>query len=458
MSKKNGRILIVDDDTDVLTAASLLLKQHFNEVITERNPEQIPQHLASDQIDVIVLDMNFKSTVNTGNEGFFWLQRILKADPSAVVVMFTAYGDVEMAVRAVKEGAVDFVLKPWHNEKFLSTLTAAMKLSEARKKIDVLKSKQRRLQSDSDQPYREIIGRSRAMLDVFATIDKVAATDANVLILGENGTGKDLIARAIHKKSLRADDVFIAVDLGSIAESLFESEMFGHKKGAFTDARDDRKGRFEVADGGTIFLDEIGNLNLPQQAKLLSVLQNREITPVGANAPVAVDFRLICATNVALGSLVEKKQFRQDLYYRIKTVEIYLPPLRDRAEDIPPLAEHFMRHFARKYQKPLAGIHPKTMDRLMNHHWPGNIRELQHFIERAVILCDGPELITDGLDAYADKDAALNGVPTTFNLDELEKLTIRKVLDRHKGNISSASKELGLTRASLYRRMEKYGL
>ncbi len=361
MEEKLGKILIVDDDPDVLTAARLLLKQHSSLVHTERDPALLPGLLRNETYNILLLDMNFTRDVSSGREGFFWLDRILEIDPSSVVVLITAYGDVEMAVRAIKAGASDFILKPWQNERLLATLMAAMAIRRSRLEVENLRSRQQVLSSDLDHGFQEFVGSSRSMQAVFGTIQKVARTDANVLILGENGTGKELVARELHRQSARAREVFFSVDMGALSETLAESELFGHVKGAFTDAREDRAGRFEIASGGTLFLDEVGNLPVSLQSKLLAVLQNREVTRVGSNKPRPIDIRLISATNVPLDVLVEQKAFRQDLLYRLNTVEISLPPLRERVEDIPLLVDHFLSIYSRKYQKSLSGVAPATM-------------------------------------------------------------------------------------------------
>ncbi|MBX7152046.1 sigma-54 dependent transcriptional regulator [bacterium] len=458
MLPKSTKILVIDDDEDVLLAARLFLKQHVSVVQTEKNPEQIPVLLKNENYDVILLDMNFTRDVSSGYEGFFWLNKILELDPRAVVILITAYGDVEMAVRAIKEGAMDFVLKPWQNEKLLATLSAAMNLRQSRLEAENLRSRQELLSAELDQPFHDIIGRAGAMLQVFSTIQKVAKTDANVLILGENGTGKELIARALHRQSLRAKEVFITVDMGAISETLFESELFGHVKGAFTDAKEDRAGRFEIASGGTLFLDEIGNLSLPMQAKLLTVLQNREVTRIGSNKSFPIDIRLICATNLPIHAMVGEKKFRQDLLYRINTVEIALPPLRDRADDLPALAEHFIALYCKKYQKSSKSLHVAALKKLEKYSWPGNVRELQHTIERAVIMSESPLLQQDDFLLTASHGKAEGLMIDDYNLEEIEKALIRKALSKHGGNVSHAAKDLGLTRTSLYRRLEKYGL
>lgn len=457
---KQGKILIVDDNEDLLKAAKMFLKRHMGQVDIEKNPEAIPALMNNDNYDVILLDMNFTKDVSSGSEGYFWLEKILQIDPSAVVVLITAYGDVQMAVKAIKAGATDFVLKPWENEKLLATLFSAMRLRESRDEIHTLRIKNQEFNQVQNEKYADIIGTSPSMQKIFQTIDRVAHTDANVLILGENGTGKELIARAIHRNSPRKNESFVSVDLGSITETLFESELFGHKKGAFTDAKEDRPGRFEMAHGGTLFLDEIGNLSLPLQAKLLTVLQNRKVSRVGSNKETPIDIRLICATNMPLYDMVKENRFRQDLLYRINTIEMEIPSLRDRMEDIPILASHFLRQYAGKYSKSISKISEGAMARMHKHPWPGNIRELQHSLERAIILSNSSVLqpedfnFTVGTSKETDQNLSLD----QYNLDEVEKLLIRKVLKKYNGNITQAASELGLTRSSLYRRLEKHGL
>lgn len=457
---KRGKILIVDDNEDLLKAAKMYLKRYFAQVDIEKNPEAIPALLGNDDYDVILLDMNFTKDVSSGSEGYYWLEKILQIDPSAVVVLITAYGDVQMAVKAIKAGATDFVLKPWENEKLLATLYSSMKLRETRDEVESLKIKNQEINQAINNKYLDIIGQSPAMQRIFQTIDRVAHTDANVLILGENGTGKELVARAIHRNSRRGQETFASVDLGSITETLFESELFGHKRGSFTDAKEDRPGRFELANKGTLFLDEIGNLSMPLQAKLLTVLQNRKVSRVGSNKDTPIDIRLICATNMPLYDMVKENRFRQDLLYRINTIEIEIPSLRDRMEDIPLLSAHFLKHYAEKYGKNISKISEAAMARMNKHPWPGNIRELQHALERAVILSNSavlqPEDFTFNTPAGKETEQPLN--LDQFNLDEVEKLLIRKVLKKYNGNITQAAAELGLTRSSLYRRLEKHGL
>ena len=458
IDKKLGNILIVDDDEDILLAAKMLLKRHAKKVIIEKNPKKIPFLLNNDTYDVILLDMNFVEDTTTGKEGIYWLKEIIQRDPQAVVIMITAFGGVELAVEALKEGATDFVLKPWQNEKLIATISAAAQLHSSRKEVNTLKQAKQTLVRDLEQPFGDMLGESAGMKNVKGIIQKVAKTDANILILGENGTGKELVARALHKQSARTSKDFIGVDMGAIAETLFESELFGHKKGAFTDAKEDRIGRFEIANKGTLFLDEIGNLPLNLQAKLLAVLQNRQVVPLGSSRAVPIDIRLICATNMPIQEMIENKEFRQDLLYRINTVEIYLPPLRERGEDIPLLARHFLKSYGRKYKRLDKKISSAALTKLQRYHWPGNVRELQHAIERAVIMSDEALIQPDDFFFLNQKSPNDNAQVNTLNLDEMEKTVIEKALQKYNGNISKAAKELGLTRASLYRRLEKYGI
>lgn len=458
MERSAGRVLIVDDNEDILLAAKLLLKPHTDFVQTEKNPENIPELIKSDNFDVIFLDMNFTQDMTSGQEGFFWLKEIFKYDPSAIVILITAYGDIDTAVRAVKEGATDFVLKPWQNEKFLTTYSAALKLRSSRLETDSLRLRQKLMFDDLNKKFPELIGTSPAMRNIFHTIEKVASTDANVLILGENGTGKELVAHALHKQSKRSGEPFINVDMGAITKSLFESELFGHVKGAFTDAKEDRPGRFEIASGGTLFLDEVGNIPPELQSKLLTVLQNRSAARVGSNKSKPFDIRLICATNMPIYQMVSEQKFRQDLLYRINTIEITLPPLRERKEDIPVLTEHFLTMYTKKYNKVNLSINEKTIGKLINYNWPGNIRELQHAIERTVILCENDELQPSDFFFQGAINQEEKFILDNYNLEEVEKMVIKKVIADNEGNITKAAKELGLTRTSLYRRMEKYGL
>ncbi|MEI7597246.1 MAG: sigma-54 dependent transcriptional regulator [Bacteroidota bacterium] len=457
MEKVDAKILLVDDDEDVLLAAKMFLRQHVKTIHTETNPEKISSLVKTENYDVIFLDMNFTIDATSGKEGFFWLNKILEIDPTAVIILMTAYGDIELAVQAIKEGATNFILKPWDNKKLLATLTTAIQHKFTKVENENLRNKQKLLILDSDQQFTTLIGNSPAMQKVMATVEKVGRTDANILILGENGTGKELIARAIHRASPRNSEIFVNVDLGAITESLFESELFGYKKGAFTDAKEDRAGRFEVANNGSLFLDEIGNLTVNLQSKLLSVLQSRKVTRLGSSKEISVDIRLICATNMPLYEMVTQQKFRQDLLYRINTVELHLPPLRERIEDIPLLANHFLEVYCKKYKFPLKRLNESTMRRIEKHSWPGNIRELQHSIERAVIMSDSDVLQPTDFFMNQTEQTEIEDENAT-NITDVERGLIRKVIEKHGGNISKAAKELGLTRASLYRRIEKYDL
>ncbi|WP_224998688.1 sigma-54 dependent transcriptional regulator [Cesiribacter sp. SM1] len=451
MQLKNASILVVDDDTDVLTAVRLLLKPHVKEIIPEKNPEHIRSLLQQRAFDVILLDMNFASSINTGNEGLYWLRKIKELKSEAAVIMITAYGDIDLAIRSLKEGAYDFVVKPWHNEKLMTTLQEAVSPKG--------KSAGSAAAGNGQSATSELLGESEAMQDTLYKMRKVAPTDANILILGENGTGKELIAKAIHQHSLRADKPFVKVDVGALTESLFESELFGHKKGAFTDAREDRPGRFEAANGGTIFLDEIGNISLQQQSKLLSVLQNRQVIRVGANEPIPVDVRLLCATNVSLADLANEARFRKDLIYRINTVELMVPPLRRRGKDVLLLANHFIEVYASKYMKAAPELSKAAVDKLVGYHYPGNVRELQYAIERAVIMADDHVLdARDIIFSPIESAPAEAALLQETNLEELEKATILRVIEKSGGNLSKAAKELGITRTALYRRLSKYDL
>lgn len=459
MGKIKSRLLVIDDDTDILLAAKMFLRQHFAFVHTEKNPHHIPDLLKSESYDVILLDMNFSRDATSGKEGFYWLNVILENDPAATVIFITGYGDIELAVQGIKEGATNFILKPWDNKKLLATIEASLRIRQSKVELESLRSTQKVLIADQDQSYSDLVGNSQAMKKVMNIAYKVAKTDANVLILGENGTGKEVVARAIHRASQRHKQVFIPVDLGAITESLFESELFGYKKGAFTDAKEDRAGRFEVANKGSIFLDELGNLTHSLQSKLLSVLQSRKVVRLGSSKEIPIDVRLISATNMPLYQMVSEGKFRQDLLYRINTVEISLPPLRERIEDIEPLVEHYLNVYCKKYKISKKRINAGTLKRLQKHDWPGNIRELQHAVERAVILSESTVLephdffVLDSTTSVEDDFS-----PENMKLEEVEKILIRKVIDKHGGNISRAAKELGLTRASLYRRIEKHGI
>lgn len=448
MVLKKAQILVIDDDADVLTAMRLLLKPLVKEIVIEKNPGNINLQIESKKFDLIILDMNFNGLVNTGNEGIFWLNKIKKASPETAVILMTAYADIDLAIRGLKEGASDFLVKPWKNEKIINTITSILK-SE--------KSPQKRKDNFSSA-HLPIVGKSDVMEDVFLKLQKVGPTDANVLILGENGTGKDLIARALHESSNRRNKPFVKVDVGALSASLFESELFGYRKGAFTGANEDRKGRFETANGGTLFLDEIGNISLGQQVRLLTVLQNRQVTPLGSNESIPIDIRLVCATNEAPDILADEKRFRKDLIYRINTVDITVPPLRDRGSDITLLTKHFVSVYEEKYNKGPFEFDNGFIKKIKNHSFPGNVRELQYILERAVIMTDGTMLYADDLVFSSIERPVEKSAPTTLNLDDLEKNAILTVLDKHKGNISKSAKELGITRAALYRRLDKYEL
>lgn len=455
---KKGTILIIDDEEDILFSLKFLLKQHFASVFTDQNPYQLPRLLRQHEPDVIILDMNFGKGRDSGAEGLEWLKKIKELAPAIPVVTMTAYSDVNIAVEALKAGAQDFIEKPWRNEKMLATIQSVYAHSVSEKKVERLEHAQQALTESIDQRFTEMVGNSAEMQKVFNTIDKVAETDAHILVLGENGTGKELIARALHRKSSRADQVFIPVDMGAIPESLFESELFGHKKGAFTGAHQDRIGRFEAASGGTLFLDEIGNLSMASQSKLLHALQMHEIIPVGSNKPVKIDIRLICATNMPLYQMVDEQKLRQDLLYRINTVEIQLPPLRVRKSDIVPLANHYLAMYRKKYQKTSLDFSREALDKLYNYQWPGNVRELKHIIERTVIMGEKPVISAEDIILTSPKPLAKNKIDKVATIDEMEENLIREVMRKYNGNISKAATELGLTRTSLYRRLEKYGI
>lgn len=445
---KHSRILIIDDDPDVLTAVKLLLKREVNEVIADKNPENIPAILSRQPVDLVLLDMNFKSAINTGNEGLYWLNRVKALRPDLPVIMITAYGAIDLAVNSLKQGATDFIVKPWQNEHLLKVIG------------DILTKKQGKRKEEIPTVNSNLIGESDVMKHLLYKISKIAPTDANILILGENGTGKDVIADTIHRESRRALMPYVKVDVGALTDTLFESELFGHKKGAYTDAREDRVGRFEAADKGTLFLDEIGNISLQQQAKLLSVLQNRQVIPLGSNTPTNVDIRLLCATNVPLAVLANENRFRKDLIYRINTVEVQVPPLRERGNDILLLARHFMEKYATKYAKQIPDLEKKTEEKLLRYHYPGNVRELQYSIERATIMAEGGALTPEDVifSPIEQRSSGGSAEQDEYNLTEMEKNTIMKVIEKHNGNISKASQELGLTRTALYRRLSKYNI
>lgn len=452
-----GNILIVDDDEDILVAGRLLLKRHYPHVDTTSDPKDIPALLARQRYSAILLDMNFGPGESSGRDGFRWLKQILELDPDAVVVLITAHGGIDVAVEAMKLGATDFIAKPWQNEKVVATLSSAVKLRQTRSEAERLREANNIMMS-SQELSQPMLGDSSAMRQVRSLIERTAPTDANVLILGENGTGKELVARALHQSSNRHQQVFMSVDLGAVAESLFESELFGHVKGAFTDAKQDKVGRIQAAEGGTLFLDEIGNLPLHLQAKLLSVLETRQLTPVGSQRPVDFDVRVVAATNVPRDQMMDEKVFRQDLLFRLNTVEIQLPPLRERGDDIPTLLDYYVTHFGRKYQKAISCSN-ELIKALTAYEWPGNIRALRHAVERAVILSETGELSARDFQLEEAVPAA-SGIDESadLNLEHLEKRAIQQALTKHRYNISHTAKELGLTRAALYRRMEKHDL
>lgn len=455
MALKN-KILIVDDDKQVLKTLEFLLETKFEQVKTLNNPNQILSEMRICNYDVVLLDMNYSKGQNTGNEGFYWLSRILKQDPNAIVILITAYGDVELAVRAMRDGATDFILKPFDNDKLLATIRSAITLRKSKLKIKQLKQSQKTIKEDFEKPNEIIKGTSKAMESVYAAVKKVGNTDANVLITGENGTGKEVIAREIHRLSKRSSEAFIHVDLGAIPETLFESELFGHKAGSFTDAKSDRTGRFEIANDGTLFLDEIGNIPLPQQAKLLTAIQNKSIVPIGSNEIISTNIRLICATNKSLLDLIEKELFREDLFYRINTIHINLPPLREREDDVILLSNHFLKKFSSKYDKLGIKFSTGAYEQLKQYNWPGNIRELQHTIEKAVIMCDSDSITSSDLMLKSLSILSDSNMP--LKLEEIEKKAIINALDNNDWVLTFAAKELGIARQTMYNKMKKYGL
>ncbi len=452
---KEGKLLIADDNKSILNVLQILLQNEFAVVKTISGPNLLLSELAGNDYDVVLLDMNFKAGINTGNEGIFWLREIRKKFSHLEVVMITAYGDVELAVKALKEGAADFVLKPWDNEKLIATLRAAYRLRKSNKEINRLKTRENLLKSETNRNKPILIGKSPAMQEVNQVVKKIAGTDANVLITGENGTGKELIAREIHRLSYRRNELFVLVDLSSLSETLFESELFGHKKGSFTNAFEDKTGRFVLADKGTLFLDEIGNIPLNLQSKLLTVLQTRTVIPVGSTAEIPVDIRLVSATNKNLAQMIAENHFRQDLLYRMNTIQVHLPPLRERTEDIEDLANYFLGLYGKKYNKEGLTIRDEAIDKLKKNHWPGNIRELQHAIEKAVILTDSDTLVPADFFLGADESGFI-AQPET--LEEMEKKMIMATLKKNAQNQSVTAEQLGITRQTLYNKIKKYGI
>lgn len=451
-----GKILIVDDNKSVLTALEILLSPEYEYVRCISNPNLILSELRSTEYSLVLLDMNFQAGVNTGNEGIYWLERIREVSPDISVVLITAYGDIDLAVKVLKIGANDFVLKPWDNAKMLATVRSAIQLNLSRKEVKQLKNKTKGLKSELNNTQRFIIGTSPQLMKVMNLVRKVAKTNTNILITGENGTGKELIAREIHRLSNRSDEVLVSIDMGAISETLFESELFGHVKGAFTDARESRPGKFETADHGTLFMDEIGNLSFHLQAKLLAAIQNREITRVGSNQPVPVDIRLLCATNRDLPKMVGDGLFREDLLYRINTIQIEVPPLRERGEDILILADFFLQKFSAKYGKPNLKINKQGQEKLMKYHWPGNIRELQHSVEKAVILSESSILKAE--DFFMHPVSSQFAEDANLTIDEMEKRMIVYAMEKNSKNLSAAADQLGITRQTLYNKIKKFGL
>mgnify|MGYP000324306403 CR=1 FL=1 len=456
MRKKEATILIVDDDDDILFSARISLKKYFTNIITENNPKKINNHLTKNTIDVALLDMNYNIGFEDGKEGLYWLKQIKEINPETTVILMTAFGNVNLAVEAIKKGATDFILKPWNTEKLYGVVNAGVELARSKRKNTQLETVQKQQNQDFHQQTEHIIGNSLSMQSAIKLVHKVAPTDANVLILGENGTGKYVFAKEVHLQSKRKSNPFIHVDLGSLNENLFESELFGYAKGAFTDAQKDTLGRFELAKGGTIFLDEIGNLPIHLQSKLLTVIQNRKVTRLGEGKEREIDVRIICATNAPIHKMIEEQTFRQDLLFRINTIELTLPPLRERKEDISLLANHFLKKLTHKYRKKVVQFTDEAVKAMKEYHWPGNIREIEHLVERAVIISDNEKIETSDLHFSAKK---LNiETSDNLNIEETEKVLIQQAMHKHQGNISRAAKDLGLTRAALYRRLEKHQL
>ncbi|GAB2999906.1 sigma-54 dependent transcriptional regulator [Cyclobacterium sediminis] len=450
----DAKILVIDDNKSMLSALEILLQFEYKHVATLSNPNQISSYPGFADLDIVLLDMNFSAGINSGNEGLYWLKQIKEKAPYISVIMMTAYGSIDLAVKAIKNGAVDFILKPWSNERMLATVRSAYQLRKSQKQVIQLQKKENNLKQVINQNKHSIIGQSESIKSALKLTRKVAQTDVNVLVTGENGTGKELIAREIHQCSKRRNEIFIGVDMGSISETLFESELFGHLKGAFTDAKEDRVGKFEAADGGTLFLDEIGNLSLKMQTKLLSVIQNRTVIKVGSNQPISVDIRLICATNCDLEKMVSDGLFREDLMYRINTIHVDVPPLRNRGEDILVLSRYFLEKFMHKYAKPDLRINQAAKDKLLNYKWPGNVRELQHTIERAVILSEGNVLKPSDFFLNSAAISSFDSFPNS--LEEMEALMIEKALKDCDGNYTMAADRLGITRQTLYNKIKKH--
>jgi DNA-binding NtrC family response regulator len=454
MPIQKGNVLVVDDNKSILSALEILLTPEFNKVTLLSNPNQIPTELQKVDYNLVILDMNFSAGVNSGNEGIYWLGRIREIDPEISVVMITAYGDLEIAIKALKAGSSDFVLKPWDNEKLLATVKLALQLNLSKNEVKQLKERETELKKEINRDQKYIIGSSPQLLHVLNLVRKVAKTDANVLITGENGTGKELIAQEIHRLSNRAKEVLVTVDMGALSETLFESELFGHVKGAFTDAHESRQGKFEIAGKGTLFLDEIGNLSFHLQAKLLAAIENRQISRIGSNQLIHTDIRLICATNRNIESMVQSGLFREDLLYRINTIHIELPPLRERENDIFILTEFFLKKYAYKYNKPGLKINQQAQEKLFKYSWPGNIRELQHTIEKAIILSETTILKPE--DLYLRQRISVKSNDSFTTLDEMEKQMIQQAVEKNNGNLSAAADQLGITRQTIYNRLKKF--
>ncbi|MEE4197288.1 MAG: sigma-54 dependent transcriptional regulator [Bacteroidales bacterium] len=463
MKKKYDQVLIIDDNQEILVALRIFLRNYFKDISTLNSPSDIHSTVRNNPFDLILLDMNFKAGDRSGNEGIFWLREILKIKPESIVICITAYGDIQLAVKAMQHGATDFIEKPWNEEHLLASILRAAKLNETKKQINKLTEKNKQLAKQNTTNLEIIRGTTARMRNIWQTVEKIAPTDANVLLTGENGSGKEIIAKSIHHISPRAENPFITIDLGSLTPTLFESELFGHVKGSFTHATTDKTGWFEIADQGTLFLDEIANLSPEQQAKLLSVIQNKEITRVGSTQTIPLDIRIISATNAPLEEMVSSGKFREDLLYRLNTIHITLPPLRERRADIPELVDFYLQKFKAKYKKPGLTLQKSVIHRLENYSWPGNIRELKHTIERAVILSDGSTLSISAI--YPDnrhpetEKLPNNGeLNSNLNLDQNEKKLIRSAINQAKGNYTKASELLGISRRTLYNKIEKYGL
>lgn len=451
-----GNILIVDDNKSIISTLEILLGPEFDEIKGITNPNRIPQELRTGDYNLVILDMNFQAGINTGNEGLYWLSQIKKSHPNISIVLITAYSEVELAVKALKQGATDFVSKPWDNSKLMATVKASIQLNFSKTEVGKLKQKEAGLKQELNRDQKYIIGSSPQLMKVMNMVRKVAKTNANILITGENGTGKELIAREIHRQSLRHREVMVNVDMGAISETLFESELFGHVKGAFTDARENRSGKFETANRGTLFLDEIGNLSFHLQAKLLAAIQNREFMRLGSDHAIPVDIRLVCATNKKLEQMVAEGLFREDLLYRINTIQVEVPPLRERGNDIIVLADFFLKKFASKYEKHGLKINQAAQDKLLQYPWPGNIRELQHTIEKAVILSDSTVLKPE--DFFFKQILSTKFDDDHLTIEEMEKRMILSTIEKKSGNMSLAAEKLGITRQTLYNKIKKYGI